>query len=168
MVDQLTLQTMSIVISSLGMIIALTYYALQIRNQNTTRQAQLLMQINNQLREEKFQNYLVEMRLWEAEDYDDMMEKYLNPEAQAKQNYVTSFFEGVGLLVERKLLDPKLVYDLMATYLFNYWNKAGKFLEEFRVRANRPEVWKKTENLYKLMMKMYEEEYGHEYAPKQY
>jgi hypothetical protein len=34
MVDQLTLQTLSIIISSVGMMIALTYYALTIRNQN--------------------------------------------------------------------------------------------------------------------------------------
>jgi len=46
----------------------------------------------------------------------------------------------------------------MATYLFNYWDKAVPFLEEFRVRANRLGVWKNTEKLYQLMMKMYKEE----------
>ena len=56
----------------------------------------------------------------------------------------------------------------MGTYLFKYWVKAGPFLEEFRVRANRPGVWKNTEKLYQIMMKMYKEDYGHEYAPQPY
>lgn len=132
-----------------------------------TRQAQLFMQIYNSLREEKFQNYLMELRQWKAKDYDEMMEKYgKNPDAIAKMNYVTSFFEGVGVLVEEGLLDIKLVYNLISTFLFNYWlSMPPEFFKEFRIRANRPKVWSHTELLYNKMMELYIEEVGHEYSP---
>lgn len=90
------------------------------------------------------------------------MEKYVKkPEALAKTNYVFSFFESVGVLVYRKLLDPQLVYDLMATYVFNTYGKGLPLRKEFRVRANRPEIWKHSEYLYHEMMKIYVQEYGH-------
>jgi hypothetical protein len=157
-------QTISIALTGVGMIIALSYYALQIRNQNTTRQAQLFIQITNNLREEKFQNLLFEIRQWEANSIDDYMEKYRNPENMVKLNYVTSFFEGVGVLVKNKFLNPKLVYDLMAYFLFNYYGRFSPFIGDYRVRINRPKLWKNTEYLYQLMMEMYREEYGHEYS----
>ena len=40
-----------------------------------TRQAQLLMQINNHLNEEKFQNYLVELRQWQVKGIEELMDK---------------------------------------------------------------------------------------------
>ncbi len=60
-------QTLSIVLTGIGLIIALTYYSLQIRNQNKTRQAQLFMQIYNRWTDPTFQeNYLeVTNREWE-------------------------------------------------------------------------------------------------------
>jgi len=42
-------QAISIVLTGIGLMIALTYYALQIRNQNKTRTAQLLMQVYSRL-----------------------------------------------------------------------------------------------------------------------
>ncbi len=129
-------------------------------------QARLLMQINNLLREEKFQNYLIDIRLREWEDFDDYMEKYHNQEAIAKNNYVTSFFSNVGVLVYYKLLDPKLVHDTIGSFLFNLVGKNLQFIEEFRARANRPELYWYIEYLYNEMMRIYVEKYGHEYEPQ--
>ena len=168
-------QTISIIFAGVSIGVAAIYYTLTLRNtqraqklQLETRQAQLFMQINNHLREEKFQKYLVDLRLWEWEDLDDYLEKYMNPEALAKMNYVGSFFECVGVLVYNRLLEPKLVYDLMATYVFNTYGKSLPLLKEFRVRVNRPEIWKHAEYLYHEMMKIYVQEYGHEYEPQPY
>jgi len=162
-------QTIGVLVAATSVVIGMVTWIIQNRESNITNQARLLMQINNHLREEKFQNYLVDIRLWEWEDLDDYFEKYVrNPEALAKYNYVSSFFEGVGVLVYNKLLDAKLVHDLMATDLFNLAGKFEPLGKEIRVRTNRPEMWKYTEYLYQEMMKVYVKEYGHEYDPEPY
>jgi hypothetical protein len=163
-------QTIGVLIAAASVVIGVVTWVIQNRERNKMNQALLLMDMNNHLRDEKFQDYLVDLRLWEWEDYDEYVEKYIkNPEALAKHNYVISFFEGVGVLVYNKLLNPKQVHDLMATYLFNlFGNQFITFLKDFRVRAHRPEVWKHSEYLYHELMKIYVKEHGHEYAPQPY
>ena len=41
------IEYLPIVLTGIGIIVSILYYAMVLRNQNTTRQAQLLMQINN-------------------------------------------------------------------------------------------------------------------------
>ena len=52
--------------------------------------------------------------------YDDFMEKYRtkkNPEAWYSLGSVGAFFEGVGVLVHRELIDPQLVGELMSRHV---------------------------------------------------
>jgi transposase-like protein len=147
------------VVTIFGVIAGFTYYVLTVRNaQETreltlkaqkqsadTRQAQLLMQIYAHLREDKFNTQYTELqRKYEWRDYDDFMEKLGDDiEFRAMFNYVCSFFEGVGVLVHRNLLDPQLVDDLMSSYIFLTWEKIGPYIKEIRLRRNRPELWDK-------------------------
>ncbi|MHA2380835.1 MAG: DUF4760 domain-containing protein [Candidatus Thorarchaeota archaeon] len=160
------IQTISVVIAAASVVIGVVTWVIQIREGNKMNQARLLMQINNLLREEKFQNYLLDIRLREWEDFDDYLEKYHNREAIAKNNYVTSFFANVGVLVYNKLLDPKLVHDTIGTFLFNLIGKNWPFIQEYRERFNRPELYWHIEYLYNEMMKIYVQTYGHEYDPQ--
>ena len=164
-----------------GVIAGFSYYVLTVRNaQKTreltlkaqeqsadTRQAQLLMQIYNNLREDKFNTQYVELqRKYEFRDYDDFMEKLGDDvEFRAMINSVCGFFEGVGVLVYRNFLDPQLVDDLMSSYIFQTWEKIGPYIKERRLRINRPELWDKFEYLYEEIMKIYIQEHGHRFSP---
>ncbi|MCW4050176.1 MAG: DUF4760 domain-containing protein [Candidatus Bathyarchaeota archaeon] len=164
-----------------GVIAGFSYYVLTVRNaQKTreltlkaqkqsadTRQAQLLMQIYSHLREDKFNTHYTGLFRYEWEDYDDYREKFGDDlEFRAMMNYVCSFFEGVGVLVYRKFLDPQLVDDLMSSYVFRVWEKIGPYIKEARIRRNRPELWDKFEYLYDETMKIYVQEHGHRFSSK--
>lgn len=73
-------QTISIVLTGLGLMIALIYYSMQIRNQNKTRQAQLFMQIYDRWLDPDFLRYYVRSYKMEYEDLDDFNEKYSSRE----------------------------------------------------------------------------------------
>jgi len=164
-----------------GVIAGFSYYVLTVRNaQKTreltlkaqeqsadTRQAQLLMQLYAHLREDKFNTQYTELqRKYEFRDYDDFMEKLDDDiEFRAMINSVCSFFEGVGVLVHRNLLDPQLVDDLMSSNVFLTWEKIGPYIKEIRLRRNRPEFWDKFEYLYEEVMKIYIQEHGHRFSP---
>ena len=58
--------------------------------------------------------------------YDDFMEKYMSEDNISKGVRIgifTSFCEGLGVLVYRKLVDISLVDDLMRGYIDRYWEK---------------------------------------------
>ena len=140
MIDQITLQTTSILVSSVGMIIALVYYTLTIRNQNRTRQAQLLMDLYESYRSQESRLQSLEIQSWRWKDMDDFWAKYgqdTDPDAWAMWEAKASFFNGVGILLKRNLIDIKLLDDLLTNTVNRHWNSMGMgpILVEWRKRT---------------------------------
>lgn len=126
MVDQLTLQTFGIFLAGISLTVAAIYYTLTLRNQNRTRQAQLLMNLYETYRSKEFRADVTEVRNQEWTDFDDFWEKYgekNNPDAWAAWISVAAFFNGVGVLLKRKLIDIVLVEDLLSNVVFGSWSR---------------------------------------------
>jgi len=141
------IQTISVSLAALGILVAATYYTLTVRNQNRTRQAQLFMQIYSVFRTEEFQDNITEIMSWKWNDYDDFLEKYgptTNPKAWRALGSVAGYFEGIGLMVNKKLIDISLVENLMSTHIIIFWEKINPLSIELRRAFNRPQidVWK--------------------------
>jgi hypothetical protein len=147
MVDQITLQTIGILLTGLTVSIAAIYYTLTLRytrrNQELqleTRQAQLFMQIYDRFSTSEFYGKWQDFRFWEWDDYDEFMEKYgpsNNFDKWIQVNSFGAFLEGIGVLVKRKLIDPTLVDDLMSAVIEDFWIKMGPVVEEYKERTGR-------------------------------
>jgi hypothetical protein len=103
MVDQVTLQTIGILLTGVSVSIAAVYYTLTLRNTNQTRQAQLFMQIYSRFDDPDWMiNWAQVVRQWKWTDYEDWYSKY-SPEmdivASAQYGSVAAYFEGIGVLV---------------------------------------------------------------------
>ena len=136
------LETISILLTSTGMIIALSYYALTIRNQNRTRQAQLLMGLYEDYRSTESRRQSLELQYQEWTDYDDFFEKYgdeANPDAWAKWETKAAFFNGVGILLKENLIDIRLVHELLSSSVYRHWVFMGPILAEWRKRIDATE-----------------------------
>ena len=96
-------QTISIVLTGIGMMIALTYYALQIRNQNRTRQAQLIMQIYSRINTLELSRAILEILTWEFTDFEEFLQ-ICDPLSKSDEavilNYFMLTFEGAGTMVK--------------------------------------------------------------------
>jgi hypothetical protein len=135
-------QTLSIVLTGLGIIGAILYYTLTLRNATKTRQAQLFMSIYNRFHEVEFWKHLGEIRQWEWGSIEEYNEKYSShPERIAKWNAVGSFFEGMGVMVKRNLIDVAVVDDLMSGPLMSLWQKWEPTILEQRRMRNMPTMW---------------------------
>jgi hypothetical protein len=154
-------QTVSIVLTGIGMIIALTYYGLQIRNQNRTRQTQLFMNLYTQMRSKEFVGDTRELSSWQWSDFEDFRAKYgsrTNKEANTLFYSTANFFDGVGVLVEHGELDPKLVEELMSSWVIWFWEKFGEVIKEYR-RVSYPQYLEKVEFLYDKIKPLTAEEH---------
>ena len=157
--------TLSIVLTGLGIIGAIVYYTLTLRNATKTRQAQLFMSIYNRFHEVEFWKHLQEIRQWEWESLEEYYEKYdSNPEMAAKWVSIGSFFEGMGVMVKRNLIDVTVVDDLMSGPLMGLWQKWEPTILEQRRRRNMPTMWEWYEYLYEEVRKVSEREHGAEHV----
>jgi hypothetical protein len=136
-----TIEQVIYVIPILGLTASIFYYAIVIRNQNKTRQAQLFMDIYETYRSPEFRRQWTLILQQEWTDIDDFMEKYgldTNPEAWSDWMSVASFFHGIGILVKKGLLQPSLLDEFIAPNVFMAWILMGPIVKGFKEYVMNP------------------------------
>jgi hypothetical protein len=86
-------------------------------------------------RSKGFRQDVIEIRNQEWTDFDDFWEKYgeeTNPDAWTSWLTVAAFFNGVGVLLKRNLIDIILVEDLLSNVVFGMWSRMEVPLHGYR------------------------------------
>jgi hypothetical protein len=138
MVDQVTLQTVSILLAGMGMVIALVYYTLTIRNQNRTRQAQLMMNLYEAYRSPEFRESWGRMMDQEFTDFDDFWGKYgseVDRESWNNWQSLAAYFHGIGVLLKEGLIEIRLLDQLLINLVLISWLKMEPIVYGFRDRT---------------------------------
>lgn len=143
------IQTVSIMLASASVIAGVVYYAFQIRHQNRMRQTDLVMKLYSTFSSLEFQKIWHEVQGREAKDYRDYEKKY----GWAEYTSVGTFFEGIGILLKRKLIGIELVDDMFTTPIKWTWEKMREQTLEARKVRNQPEIHEWFEYLYNEMKK---------------
>jgi len=143
------IQTVSIAIASAGVFIAAIYYILQIRHQTKLRQTDLIMRLYSRFGSEGFQKTFDKVRRREAKGFHDYEEKY----GWAEWIAIGTFFEGIGILLHRKLVDIGLVDDLFTAPIKMSWDKMKDSIIEVRKEWGQPTIFEWFEYLYGEMQK---------------
>jgi hypothetical protein len=179
---EITLPIMLQIVQTVGILVGIIYYLSIMRNQQKTReltlesqeltrkaqeqtletrQAQLLMNLYEAYRnptfKKQFDHVLFRMEFEDWEDFNKKLDPLENPDERVIWFSVLSFFDGVGVLLKRKLIDIALIDDLLATAIRYIWEKMGPFEIESRKRLNQPRAWDDFEYLYNELMKYHEE-----------
>lgn len=92
------------------------------------------------------------------EDYNDFVQKYGPPLAEKPEQMaimtVGNYFEAVGTLLQRKLLDMNLVWDYWGETFIMLWEKRYQcYVEGTRKEFNQPEFADAGEYLFNEMKK---------------
>jgi hypothetical protein len=148
------IQTVSIVIASASVVAGVIYYAFQLRHQAKQRQTDMVMKLYATFGSTEYQKAYQTMMNLEFEDYSDYRKRYAeNAEVKAALMTVGIFFEGMGVLVKRKLVGIDLVDDLLSGNILGTWEKMKPLVEGIRKRFARPQSWEWFEYLYNEMKK---------------
>ncbi|MFX0208912.1 MAG: hypothetical protein ACFFDT_23210, partial [Candidatus Hodarchaeota archaeon] len=111
-------EAVSVMIAAISVIIGVINHIKTSRDQNRIQQSRLFMELYSQMRSKDFVGDTRELISWQWEDFEDFRNKYgsrADKEANTLFYSVANFFDGIGVLVERNELDPKLVEDLMSS-----------------------------------------------------
>jgi hypothetical protein len=135
-----------------GILVGIFFGLRQLRDIVKSRNTDLFVDLYNQLTSREFQRMYNDIVYnYEWVDYEDWLRKYgpdANLEAWTSFNSVGYFFDGLGVLVHKKLIDIQLVDDLMSSAVIWLWEKTGPIIQQRRLRRNRPQIWEWVEYLY--------------------
>jgi len=185
MVDLAEIQAAYYMVAATGVLVAAIYYVMNMRAsrkaqelaQKTqeqtleTRQAQLFIQLYTTFTSYEFKTKWNEiMHVWDWKDFKDYDLKYgpSNYEEYSKLDFVGTFFEGVGVMVKRGLIDATLVDDLMSGHVVSSWERFEPLIMDIRVTMNWPQCLEWWEYLYRevkgIVEKQHPEMVGKEVA----
>ena len=143
------IQTISIVIASAGVFAAAIYYIFQIRHQTRIRQTDLIMRLYSSYGSREFQEAFWKLMSREYKDFNDYEKRY----GWAETVEIGTFFEGIGVLLKRKLTNIQLVDDLFTTPIKLSWERMKPLVDDSRKHWNSPAAYEWFEYLYNEMKK---------------
>jgi hypothetical protein len=149
-------QTVSIAVASASVTLAAFYYIWQIRHQNKVRQTDLVMRLYSALYSREFTEALTTYLTADFKDFDDFIKKYgpsipSEHPVQIAGQMVFSYFDAVGELLHKKLIDIETVEDLFQVRL--YWEKISPLMKDIRTQIDEPRMFEWFEYLYNEMKK---------------
>jgi len=150
--------SISAVVAAIGVIVGVVFTVLELRNLVKTRQTDLVIRLYSTFGSKEFQEVLMKVLDLEFKDYNGFVKKYV-PSTSEENPIVTAtsmvgiFFEGIGLLLHRKLIDIGLVGDLFISPVTMAWEKMKPIAEGWRKQYNRPEIFEWFEYLDNEMKK---------------
>jgi hypothetical protein len=142
-------QTVSIAVASASVVAGVIYYLFQIRLQTKARQTDLVIRLYTAFASKEMRQTWEKVRTREDTDFNAYQEKF----GLSDVNEIGWFFEGVGVLLHRKLIDIAVVDDLFSSPVKISWEKLKLLAEGERKQSGRPQIWEWWEYLYNEMQK---------------
>jgi len=151
------ISTVSIVIAAASVVAGVVYYSFQLRHQTKMRKTDLIIRLYSTYGSNEFREALIKVMNLQFKDYEDYVKKYgpwfSDQPAHKAMAMVGMFFEGIGVLLYKKLIDVSLTYDLFSTPTRLCWEKLKPVVEGLRKQYNDPTIFEWSEYLYNEMQK---------------
>jgi hypothetical protein len=156
----------SAVVAAVGVVIGVFYYILDMRHQSKVRQTDLVNRLYSAFLSPELMDVFMKFSALEFNDYEDYVNRYGpilsvgkhgsefndTPELRSLL-FIDNFFNQVGCLLYRKLIDADLVRDVFSYRVEFFWKKAEPLIKGCRKESNQPEMGKWFEYLYNEMKK---------------
>ena len=141
------IEYLPLVLTGIGIMASILYYTMTLRNSNKTRQAQLFMQAHARFQDPEFTKMYNEVMDRDWSSIDDYREKYLNKGWDETILSVQSYYEGIGVLLMKGMIDSDFVYELMPTMVNTFWHKYEPIVKNVRETYDYPQFWRPIEYL---------------------
>jgi len=160
MLEMLDVQSISAIAAAVGVLVGVARALQELRHLRKQRETDLFVRLApwlNMSSTELLQAYVKVLNL-EFKDYDDFVKRYGQPLAEKPEQMaimtVGNYFEAIGALLRRKLLDVDLVWDYWGETFVTLWQRKFRlYLEGVRKEFNQPEFAEHGEYLFDEMRK---------------
>jgi len=141
--------SISSAIATIGVLVGVTFAYLEVRTLVKTNQTDLAFRLYSTFGDKEFQEAYEKVSTMNVKNYSDVVKKGFRAELFT----IGSFFEGIGVLVKRGLVDFGLVNDLFRESIKLVWERFQPIAEDYRTQFNQPLWGVSFEYLYKEAQK---------------
>ena len=145
----LDIPSISAVVAAVGVLVGVAFTAMELKNLVKTRQTDLVVRLYSTMGSKENQEAWEKIKSRQFKDYNDYMKEF----GWSEVAEVCVPFEGLGVLLLRKLVDIGLVDDLFSTLIMRIWEKVKPVVEGHRKYYDQPEIYEYFEYLYNEMQK---------------
>jgi len=137
------ISTVSNIVAALGVLVGVTLTVQELRDLHKQRKTELLVRLAPWLNIDslELQEAYVKVLNLKFKDYDDFVKKYGSPLAEKPEQMalmtIGNYFEAVGALRRRKLLDVELMWDYWGETFITFWEKIMPYAEGFKKEYNQ-------------------------------
>ncbi len=150
----LDISSISAIVAAVGVIVGVVFAMLELRNLVKTRQTDLALRLYSHFGSREFLEARKTVMDLEFEDYNDYVKKYGRFGRIEAVSQVCMFFQGMGVLLHRKLLNISLIDELFSPISIKIiWEKMKPVVEGWRKQFNEPRTLEWFENLYNEMQR---------------
>jgi hypothetical protein len=148
-------QTVSIAIASAGVLAGVIYYILEIRHQSRLRQTESVIRLSPffNMNAREVQEAITQVCSIEYENYDDYLERYSGKPENTMLKILGNYFEGIGILVSKKLVEADIVYNFWGDIIQSSWEKIKPLIADMRKDSGDLNMFVFWEYLYDEMKK---------------
>ncbi|MGA2769118.1 MAG: hypothetical protein ABSF24_12505 [Candidatus Bathyarchaeia archaeon] len=139
----------SAIVAAVGVLVGVVFTVLQLRDLVKTRQTDLVMRLYSTFGSKEFQDAWTRIESIEFKNYDEYVKKCgLGDYAQC-----ATFFEGTGVLLQKKLIDINLIDALFSVPLKHMYERMKPIIEGNREQFHDQRVFENFEYVYNEMQK---------------
>jgi hypothetical protein len=151
------LTEVSAVIAAVGVIVGVIYYILEIRHQDKMKHLDLFMSIYSNWGSPDMLDAHRRFMIIKVESYERWVKEHGQVTESSQLNTdvdrVGWFFNLMGFLVKEKIVNIKLVDELLGYWVIKNWETIKPLVEGWRKQYNIPESYSWFEYLYNEMKK---------------
>lgn len=130
------------IVAAFGVTGAVMYYLFILRNQARMRQTDLIMRLYTTFISKEFQEADAKVLSLDVQDYAEFTEKY-GPFTDGQPMHiairsVASFFEAIGILLKKNLVQNDFIQELFAVHL--RWERLWPIIRALREEFAEPEL----------------------------
>jgi hypothetical protein len=151
----LDIPAISVVIASVSVIGSAIYYLLETRHERRIRQTESIIRLSPwfNLDAKEIQEAIAMVCSVEYTDYNDYLAKYAGKPEQTALKILGNFFEGIGLLVYKKLVEVDIVFNFWGDVAESIWDDNEKLIDDMRKDSGTPFAFEYWEFLVKEIKK---------------
>jgi len=139
----LDIPSVSAIVATIGVIVGVVFTVLQLRDLVKTRQTDLVFRLYSAFGSKEFLETFENVRTTEFKDYNEYVQKY----GWLEVIEIGTLFEGIGILLNRKLIDIGLVGALFSEPINMVWQRMKPMIDADRKQLNQPRIFEWFERL---------------------
>ena len=145
----------SAIVTAAGVLVAVVYYVLDIRHQSRLRQTETVIRLSPwfNMNAREVQEAITQVCSIEYKNYEDYLERYSEKPEDVTLKILGNYFEGIGILVYRKLVKVDIVYDFWGDIIQSSWEKIQPLVTDMRKDSGDANMFRFWEYLYNEMQK---------------